>query len=147
MSPVPAPQASGGAPVLPTGVATLRAGQHADHQQPAGWRVGAGVRRRRRRHRHPRSAAASQPGHHDPGRQLPAARQAPQRPSAEGRCPHPDHVGELINPGGAIPDVVRGGGKSSCPLTGRSGRFEATGALAEKWMPILDTWRLQDGLG
>ena len=61
------------------------AGQHADHQQPAGRRVGAGVRRCGGRHRHPRPTAAPQPGHHDPGRQLPAARQAPQRPSAEGR--------------------------------------------------------------
>ena len=43
---------------------------------------------------------ASQPGDHDSGRQLPAARQAPQRPSAEGRCPHHNHIGELINPGG-----------------------------------------------
>ena len=24
------------------------------------------------------------------------------RPSAEGRCPHPDHAAELINPGGQL---------------------------------------------
>ena len=45
--------------------------------KPLGRRVGQRVRRSGRRHGDPRPAVAPQPRHHDPRRQLPAAREAP----------------------------------------------------------------------
>jgi len=53
--------------------------QHADYQQSHSQRVGHRVRRRRGRDRDPRSPLTPQPRCHDPGRQLPAAREAPIR--------------------------------------------------------------------
>ena len=76
---LPAVLAQRGAPVLPARLPTLRARQSAGHVEPVGRRMGRGLRRSGRGHSHPRPAAASQPCHHDPRRQLPPAREAPCR--------------------------------------------------------------------
>ena len=83
---LPAVRARRRAPVLPAGLAALRARQPADHEQPGDRRVGHGVRRPGGGDRDPRPAAAPQPRRHDPRRQLPAAREAPLGP-AQGRRP------------------------------------------------------------
>ena len=76
---LPALRAQCGAPVLPTGVAALRAWQHPDHIEPLGGRVGRRVWRRCGRHGDPRPPAAPQPRADDHRRELPAAREAPRR--------------------------------------------------------------------
>ena len=72
------------ASVLPAGVAPLREGIDPDPLEPIGRRGGWRVRRSRRRHRDPRPTAPSFDRRHHSRRQLPASREAPLRPSAEG---------------------------------------------------------------
>ena len=104
---LPAVRARCRAPVLPARVEALRARLNADHLEPGRERVGQRIRRRRRGDRDPRPASPPQPRHHHPGRQLPAPRKAPQRPSAEGRC---GACGNRINVtrGGPVLNVAKG---------------------------------------
>src|SRR5918994_6534101 len=81
---LPAVRAPRRAPILPAGLAALRARQHADHEQPCDRRVGDGVRRSGGGDGDPRPPPPSQPRRHHPRRQLSAAREAPLRPAQAG---------------------------------------------------------------
>ncbi|BAC47203.1 bll1938 [Bradyrhizobium diazoefficiens USDA 110] len=65
---------------LPTGQPPIRNRRDADQVEPQRCRMGHCVRRSRGRHRDPRPAFAPQPRADDPRRQLPAPRQAQERP-------------------------------------------------------------------
>jgi DNA replication protein DnaC len=72
-------------PVLPTGQPALRSRRHADHVKPQRCRMGHGVRRSGGRHGAPRPPLAPQPRADHPRRQLPAPRQAKERPHQAAR--------------------------------------------------------------
>ena len=90
---------------------------------------GRRLRRRRGGHRHPRPAAAPQPRHHHPRRQLPAAREAPRWPGAPGRRATRRLSG---NPG--VSSWCRRGVSSGCRLTapGRQVGCHAVARLVEE---------------
>ncbi|MGY4473570.1 hypothetical protein ACVILL_000984 [Bradyrhizobium sp. USDA 3364] len=82
---LPAAGARRGASVLPAGQPALRNRRHADHVEPQRCRMGHRVRRSGGRHRDPRPPLAPQPRADHPRRQLPASRQAKERPHQAAR--------------------------------------------------------------